>query len=950
MATYFVTTSNWNDPSFWSSINQSGDGHSIDFGNLPSNFSVEFDKGSGLVTLSDGTSTFTIGDANHGGSSDATLGGSTQWTYFDNVEGSQGDDSYTGDNSADRYEGQAGDDTVQGGGGDDYLDGWQGDDSIDGEDGDDFIYGYDGNDTISGGAGNDTIDGEDGDDSIDGGSGNDSLSGGGGNDTIQGGDGRDTIDGGSGNDSIDGGGDSDTISGGSGADTIDGGAGDDQISGGDGADVITGGTGDDTIDGGAGADVIHGNDGDDSLDGGTGDDTIHGGDGSDTILLGDDGNSGRTKVNAGDNLQGTTGQDAYEWAGGAGNSAVIRFNLSATAGDSDGLADYVVVTNADDAGTLTIGDFDIGIDTIYIQEPWANVSSSTGDYNGTPFETYTLTYADGAQQTFRIYHDGSTPPNVADIFSTGTSPSAAVPDGNDSVTGGSDADTFVVSDGFGNDTVEGGSGGTDYDTIDLSSLTGPVTVSYSGTEAGTITDGTNTITFSDIEHLTLSDQADVVNATSATERISIDLGAGDDSLTDGDGDDSIIAGDGDDFIMANDGNDTIEGGAGDDDIEGGGGADSIDGGDGNDFIAGYDVAGLAANSERVNTDDGANDTLSGGAGEDTLLGGAGDDDLDGGADNDTLKGGTGNDSLTGGDGDDTFVYNVGDGLDTITDFNAGNSGDLGDGDPTNNDFIDLSAYYDSIRELRADFEDDGILNQSNDTGPGAADYSDNTQMADGEGIAFQNASRNSFSADSTGVVCFTRGTAIRTPRGEVLIEDLRVGDLVDTLDNGPQRLVWIGTREVSVAQLTIYPNLRPIRIQRGVLGNTRKMLVSRQHGMLLGQDHFARAVHLSKCMRGVGLLRPEEGVTYIHLLFESHQVVFAEGIASESFYPGPQALAMMDAAGRAALATHLPTLNTDAPTLMNAHIAYGPPVRAFLAKQEVAEWTLRDRPQFALAG
>ena len=101
------------------------------------------------------------------------------------------------------------------------------------------------------------------------------------------------------------------------------------------------------------------------------------------------------------------------------------------------------------------------------------------------------------------------------------------------------------------------------------------------------------------------------------------------------------------------------------------------------------------------------DSIDGGGGNDNLHGDAGRDTLIGGDGNDTLDGGQDDDQLTGGDGDDVFVYSGG--HDTITDFNAGNTGPLDDDDTTNNDFIDLSGYYDKIFDLRADYEDNGIL-------------------------------------------------------------------------------------------------------------------------------------------------------------------------------------------------------------------------------------------------
>lgn len=63
------------------------------------------------------------------------------------------------------------------------------------------------------------------------------------------------------------------------------------------------------------------------------------------------------------------------------------------------------------------------------------------------------------------------------------------------------------------------------------------------------------------------------------------------------------------------------------------------------------------------------DTLSGTAHNDVLIGGAGDDTLRGNGGNDTLQGGKGNDRIDGGTGDDRYLWNWGDGLDTLYDSN-----------------------------------------------------------------------------------------------------------------------------------------------------------------------------------------------------------------------------------------------------------------------------------------
>jgi hypothetical protein len=128
-------------------------------------------------------------------------------------------------------------------------------------------------------------------------------------------------------------------------------------------------------------------------------------------------------------------------------------------------------------------------------------------------------------------------------------------------------------------------------------------------------------------------------------------GEGDDTIYGGKGShgDTIYGGDDNDTIDGEKGNDYIQGDAGNDVIYGGKGSDTIYGGTGNDAIDGGD--------------DG--DYLSGGEGNDLLLGGDGSDQLYGGAGNDVILGGEGDDYLSGGEGSDLFIYQDGDGSDTV---------------------------------------------------------------------------------------------------------------------------------------------------------------------------------------------------------------------------------------------------------------------------------------------
>lgn len=247
--------------------------------------------------------------------------------------------------------------------------------------------------------------------------------------------------------------------------------------------------------------------------------------------------------------------------------------------------------------------------------------------------------------------------------------------------------------------------------------------------------------------------------------------------------------------------------------------------------------------------------------------------------NDTLTGGTGNDTLTGGAGDDVFVYAAGDGNDVITDFNAGNSGSTGDGDQTNNDFIDLSTYYTHIHELRDDLDDDGILNQS------VGDFTDNTAM--GGSITFTGVTSDQLTEDNTNVACFTPGVMIETVDGPIAVEDLKRGMRLKTLDNGDRPVRAVLRREVDASG-----DLAPVCITAGALGNDRDLLVSPAHRMLIsdwraqmlfGADEVL--VSAGNLVRGDLIYRaPRAQITYYHILMDRHEVIFAEGAPTESFH------------------------------------------------------------------
>jgi len=150
------------------------------------------------------------------------------------------------------------------------------------------------------------------------------------------------------------------------------------------------------------------------------------------------------------------------------------------------------------------------------------------------------------------------------------------------------------------------------------------------------------------------------------------------------------------------------------------------------------------------------------------------------------------------------------------------------------------------------------------------------------------------------VPCFTAGTLVDTPKGPRAVETLRKGDMVSTVDAGPQPLLHVTISEISLPELIIRPTLRPIEIVKNTLGNRRTLRVSPQHAVLISgaaaEIHFGMEEVLvpAKALTGGQIARvaPLAGsVLYVHLIFAEHHLVTTEGMVSESFRPGGRAAA-----------------------------------------------------------
>lgn len=647
----------------------------------------------------------------------------------DTLDGGSGNDTLTGDSGADYFTGGAGNDLLQGGGDNDYMSSDDGDDVLEGGDGADRMWAGMGNDTIRGGLGNDELYGGAGLDTFvyELGDGNDSVSGQRGEDTLQLGVGINPADvsvlqttndvtlvirqaglevgrialasfaldgdsgvkqvifadgtawdaakirllalnGTEGNDS--------GLHGYNTNDTVKGNGGDDGLYGRD---------GDDFIDGGAGNDWLFGDNGDDTLRGGSGDDSLYGYAGADTYLyeLGD----GKDIIN------------------GQRNEDTLRLGPGISPADVVVTGNNLVIRQGGlEVGRVTL--VDQGSDSSSIYSGVMQVVFDDGTrWDNATIRALSLMGTEGNDSLWGYISDDL-------IQGNGGSDSLLGRDGNDTIFGGAGNDTIygdagndLLDGGSGNDTVRGGAGndtlsggigasssddllygeaGADTYIYELGSYKDWV---YGQRNEDTLRLGVG-IAPADVSFIRNGDNLELLIIQSGVEagRVVLVSQASDTSTSDT-GVMQIVFADGTVWNAAmirtraligtegNDGNlagynsdDNIAGNGGNDVISDPNGSDTIDGGAGNDTI----------------TDKGAgNNVIYGGAGNDSITySTASDNSIDGGTGNDTVKvdktvdnahsnrvsGGRGNDRLEGSNAADSYLFNRGDGQDTISDY------------------------------------------------------------------------------------------------------------------------------------------------------------------------------------------------------------------------------------------------------------------------------------------
>jgi hypothetical protein len=152
---------------------------------------------------------------------------------------------------------------------------------------------------------------------------------------------------------------------------------------------------------------------------------------------------------------------------------------------------------------------------------------------------------------------------------------------------------------------------------------------------------------------------------------------------------------------------------------------------------------------------------------------------------------------------------------------------------------------------------------------------------------------NFAAADYATPICMASGTLVRTPGGMIPVEQIGIGDLVETRDHGAQAVLWRGMRKVMCMG-----QFAPVRFEAGAMGNTRPLVLSQQHRVLIEGWHaellfgetevLVPAVHLLND-HSIALVRTGD-VIYHHLLLDAHAVIETEGVWTESLHLGDAAI------------------------------------------------------------
>jgi hypothetical protein len=192
-------------------------------------------------------------------------------------------------------------------------------------------------------------------------------------------------------------------------------------------------------------------------------------------------------------------------------------------------------------------------------------------------------------------------------------------------------------------------------------------------------------------------------------------------------------------------------------------------------------------------------------------------------------------------------------------------------------------------------------------------------------------------------VCFMAGTMIRTPSGEVPIENLKRGDLVVTNDGREVSVDWLGVQTVSL-RFADKMRVLPIRIKAGALAEnvpSRDLLVSPDHALLVA----GALIQAGALVNGKSIVREinvPTTFTYFHVEVDDHSLILAENTPAETFVDNVHRLAFDNWAEHQALYPNGKHVNELPYPRAKSHRQVSVSIRVMLAGRALENSALKD--------
>ncbi len=174
-----------------------------------------------------------------------------------------------------------------------------------------------------------------------------------------------------------------------------------------------------------------------------------------------------------------------------------------------------------------------------------------------------------------------------------------------------------------------------------------------------------------------------------------------------------------------------------------------------------------------------------------------------------------------------------------------------------------------------------------------------------------------------GVPCFAAGTLILTDRGEIVVENLTIGDAVITDGGGAEPIQWIGHRRIACDRHAEPGRVWPVRVEAHAFGPGmphRDLLLSPDHailaeGVLIPVKHLINGTTIQQVRRAE--------VTYFHIQLARHTAILANGLPTETYLDTGDIASFANAPGLVALHPAFGSERSDISLVMDA-LGYAP--------------------------